>query len=78
MTMMDPNFDPLLELETHSEMLNELVHHHNSLEAIMVQLTQQHKELVDMIRKDRSLIVRHEQKFGLLEKIVEDLYVETK
>jgi hypothetical protein len=42
-------------------MLNELVHHHNRLEAIMVQLTQQHKELVDMIRKDRSLIVRHEQ-----------------
>lgn len=72
--MIDPNFDPLLELEEQANLINKLIHSHNRHDEILLEVTQQHKTITNLIREDRSKIVHLENKVKIMSQMIEDLY----
>ena len=72
--MLDPNFDPLEILQQHANQIATLIHHHNRQDSLLVDLSQQHQQVISLIRTDREKIVKLENKLAVLEQMVQDLY----
>jgi hypothetical protein len=74
--MLDPNFDPLSELEEQGDLINKLIQHHNNHDGILVDLSTQHKALVDLLRTDRAKIVHLENKVKVMSEMIGELYAD--
>ena len=72
--MIDPNFDPLETLQHHANQIANLIHHHNRQDSLLVDLSNQHQQVISLIRTDRDKIVKLENKIKILEQKVQDLY----
>ena len=72
--MIDPDFDPLLELEEQANLIQKLINSHNKHDVLLLDITQQHKTVVDLIREDREKIVHLENKVKIMSQMIEELY----
>lgn len=71
--MFDPEFDPLAELvETkqitldNNRVINQLIQAHNNHDQLWLELTQQHRNLVALIREHREEITKLKFEISLL------------
>jgi hypothetical protein len=71
--MLDPNFDPLAELQEQGDLINKLIMAHNRQDQLLVEMSTQHKAAVDLIRTDRKKIVALERKIHTLENLIKTL-----
>jgi peptidoglycan hydrolase CwlO-like protein len=51
--MLDPNFDPYKELQEAKSVINTLVWAHNQHDEMMLDLTNQHRQLIDVLRSTK-------------------------
>lgn len=76
--MFDPDFDPLEQLvETkqialdNKRVINQLIKAHNGHDQLWVELTQQHRNLVALIREHREHIAKLELEISLLKQQIQ-------
>ena len=58
--MLDPNFDPYLELQQcktevirQKGIINQLIHAHNQHDSMLLDITNQHKQLVELLKQTK-------------------------
>lgn len=71
--MFDPNFDPYLELQEtkveilkHQNVIRRLVDAHNQFDSAFVDLSHQHRQLVDLLKQTRNQVLRLEEEIKKL------------
>lgn len=71
---MDPSFDPLKQLEDAHYLIQQLIQHHNRHDKLIVDLSAQHQQIIELIKTDRDRILRIENKLNTISRLVQDLY----
>jgi hypothetical protein len=74
--MLNPNFDPYLELQEtkvevlrHQHLLKQLVNAHNQIDTVLLDLTNQHQQLTLLIKQTRyQLDIVQQEILGLKQK----------
>ena len=74
--MINPNFDPMAQLEEQGLLLSKLVNAHNRHDELISDLAKQHQQVIDLIRTDRAKIVHLENKVKVMSQMLEDLYAD--